>query len=94
METFAVGSHVVIELMDERKIAGYIQGYTEDGLVLSATHKDAVLVRRVSEHEGGYCRSVGRKEIGVAQRGHAASGAFRRVACQSCGYDFRVAGGH
>lgn len=49
METFTVGSHVVIELMDERKIAGYIQGYTEDGLVLNATHKDAVLVRRVSE---------------------------------------------
>jgi hypothetical protein len=49
METFTVGSHVVIELMDDRKIAGYIQGYTEDGLVLSATHKDAVLVRRVSE---------------------------------------------
>lgn len=49
METFAVGSHVVIELMDDRKIAGYIQGYTEDGMVLSATHKDAVLVRRVSE---------------------------------------------
>lgn len=50
METFAVGSHVVIELMDERKIAGHIQGYTEDGLVLSATHKDAVLVRRVSDN--------------------------------------------
>lgn len=49
METFTVGNHVVIELMDERKIAGYIQGYTEDGLVLNVTHKDAVLVRRVSE---------------------------------------------
>jgi hypothetical protein len=49
METFTVGSHVVIELMDDRKIAGYIQGYTEDGMVLSATHKDAVLTRRLSE---------------------------------------------
>lgn len=48
METFEVGSHVVIELLDERKIAGYIQSYTEDGLVLKVTHKDAVLTRRVS----------------------------------------------
>jgi len=48
MEAFPVGSHVVIELMDERKVAGYIRGYSDDGLLLSATHKDAVMVRKVS----------------------------------------------
>lgn len=48
METFDVGNHVVIELDDERKLAGYIVGLTEDGLLLKATHKECAMVRTVS----------------------------------------------
>lgn len=40
MEAFGIGSHVVIELEDERKIAGYIVGLNEDGLLLKATHRE------------------------------------------------------
>lgn len=41
MEAFPYGSHVVIELGDERKIAGFIvAGDVNEGVVLSATHKD------------------------------------------------------
>lgn len=48
METFDVGNHVVIELDDERKIAGYIVGLTEDGLLLKATHKECAMVRTLA----------------------------------------------
>lgn len=41
MEAFPYGSHVVIELGDERKIAGFIVGgNVNEGVVLNATHKD------------------------------------------------------
>ena len=41
MEAFPVGSHVVIELADERKIAGFIVGGdVREGVVLNATHRD------------------------------------------------------
>lgn len=45
-----MGSHVVIELLTERKIAGHLQGGSQDeGVLLSVTHKDSELVRRVSD---------------------------------------------
>jgi hypothetical protein len=50
MEAFPVGSHVMIELADERKIAGYLAGGSiEEGVILRVTHKDSELVRRVSD---------------------------------------------
>lgn len=48
---FSVGTHVVIELMDERKIAGYLVGGSleEGGLYVKATHKDSEVVRSLSD---------------------------------------------
>lgn len=49
MEAFPVGSHVVIELADERKIAGYLVGGSlEEGVLLRVTHKDSEMIRSVS----------------------------------------------
>ena len=50
MEAFPVGSHVVIELADERKIAGYLMdGSVQEGLLLNVTHKDTERIFRVSD---------------------------------------------
>lgn len=49
METFDIGSHVVIELEDNRKLAGYIVGVSEDGLTLKATHRESVMQRFVGD---------------------------------------------
>lgn len=50
MEAFPVGSHVVIELADERKIAGYLVGGSlEEGVLLRVTHKDSEMIRNISE---------------------------------------------
>lgn len=48
---FSVGTHVVIELMDERKIAGFLVGGSldEGGWYVKATHRDSEVVRSVSE---------------------------------------------
>lgn len=77
MEAFPVGSHVVIELMDERKIAGYlVGGSVDEGVLLRATHKDSVMIRKVSE---GMVAEIGRQLEGkhglwlrtsMAVRGH------------------------
>jgi hypothetical protein len=50
MDAFDVGSHVVIEFEDDRKLAGYILARSDDGagLFLSATHKEAEVVYSVS----------------------------------------------
>lgn len=47
MESFDIGNHVVIELDDDRKIAGYIVGVTDDGsgIMLKATHKEMAMIR-------------------------------------------------
>lgn len=49
MEAFEIGKHVIIELADERKIAGYLTGVTEDSVYLKATHKDAELDWQISD---------------------------------------------
>ena len=77
MEAFPVGSHVVIELADERKIAGYLVGGSlEDGVLLKVTHKDSEMVRSVS---AGMVAEIagqlaGKKNLwlrtGMALRGH------------------------
>lgn len=43
MEAFDIGSHVVIEFEDDRKLAGYILARSDDGagLFLNATHKES-----------------------------------------------------
>lgn len=50
MDAFDVGSHVVIEFEDDRKLAGYILARSDDGagLFLNATHKEAEVVYSVS----------------------------------------------
>lgn len=77
MEAFPVGSHVVIELMDERKIAGYLVGGSADeGVLLRVTHKDSEMIRNVS---AGMVAEIagqleGKKNLwlrtGMALRGH------------------------
>lgn len=48
MEAFPYGSHVVIELGDERKIAGFVVGgNVNEGVVLNATHKDVERVFKI-----------------------------------------------
>jgi AcrR family transcriptional regulator len=81
MEVFPVGSHVVIELMDERKIAGYlVSGSMEDGLVLRVTHKDSALVRRVSETMSADIAGQLRRKNGLWLRANMAlRGHFRGV---------------
>ncbi len=50
MEAFPVGSHVVIELADERKLAGYlVDGTVQEGLLLSVTHKDTERIFKISD---------------------------------------------
>lgn len=49
MEAFDIGSHVLIELDDTRRVAGYIVSVAEDGFVLKVTHKDMPAVHMVSE---------------------------------------------
>ena len=70
---FSVGTHIMIELMDERKIAGYLIGGSleEGGLFLSATHKESEMtygvsdeasddiVRQLREHKGWKLRVAG-----------------------------------
>lgn len=77
MEAFPLGSHVVIELADDRKIAGYLAGGSVDeGVLLRATHKDAVLVRHVAASmKADIARQLSEKSIwwlrgGMALRGH------------------------
>lgn len=50
MESFDIGNHVVIEMDDDRKIAGYVVGMTEDGsgIMLKATHKEIAMLRYVN----------------------------------------------
>lgn len=50
MEAFPVGSHVVIELADERKIAGHIvDGNVQEGVLLSVTHKDTERIFKIGD---------------------------------------------
>lgn len=53
MEAFDIGAHVTIELdeglPDARRIAGYIHGVTEEGLILKVTHKDIPFVAKVAD---------------------------------------------
>lgn len=48
MENFELGNHVVIELVDERKLAGYLVSVEDDGLILKVTHKDMEMIRTLS----------------------------------------------
>lgn len=50
MESFDIGNHVVVELEDDRKIAGYIVGVNDDGsgLILKATHKETAMLRSIN----------------------------------------------
>lgn len=50
MESFDIGNHVVVELEDDRKIAGYIVGVSDDGsgLILKATHKETAMIRSIN----------------------------------------------
>lgn len=49
MESFDIGNHVVVELEDDRKIAGFIVGVSEDGnLLLKATHKEMAMLRYIN----------------------------------------------
>lgn len=65
MEAFEVGSHVLIELEDTtgrghgRKVAGFIHGVTEDGLVLKVTNRDIPAMYSVSDEQ----REATRKKI-------------------------------
>lgn len=49
MEVFPSGSHVVIEMMNEKKIAGYLISVVDEGVLLDVTHKEAELTRSLSE---------------------------------------------
>lgn len=49
MEAFDIGSHVLIELDDTRRVAGYIVSVADEGFVLKVTHKDMPAVHMVSE---------------------------------------------
>lgn len=77
MEAFPVGSHVVIELMDERKIAGYlVSGSIEEGVLMKVTHKDSELIRNVSEGtKADIAEQLAGKSVwwlrgGMVMRGH------------------------
>jgi hypothetical protein len=50
MESFDIGNHVVIELDDDRKLAGYIVGVSDDGsgIILKATHKEMAMIRYIN----------------------------------------------
>lgn len=46
---FGAGMHVLVELENGRRIAGYILGWSEDGLYLNATHRESQVVLEVSD---------------------------------------------
>lgn len=81
MEAFPIGSHVVIELADDRKIAGYLAGGSVDeGVLLRATHKDAVLVRHVAASmKADIARQLSEKSVWWLRAGMAMRGHFRGV---------------
>lgn len=81
MEAFPIGSHVVIELADERKIAGYLAGGSVDeGVLLQATHKDAELVRHVSTGmKAAIASQLSEKSVWWLRAGMLTRGHFRGV---------------
>jgi hypothetical protein len=81
MEAFPIGSHVVIELADERKIAGYLAGGSvEEGVLLQATHKDAELVRHVSAGlKASIADQLAAKNVWWLRAGMLTRGHFRGV---------------
>jgi hypothetical protein len=56
MESFDIGSHVLIELDDTRRVAGYIVSVADEGFVLKVTHKDLPAVHTISERLGAKIR--------------------------------------
>lgn len=48
MEAFQAGEHVIIERIDDKTVAGYLMDYTDEGWVLSVTHKEYVVLHAVS----------------------------------------------
>lgn len=48
MEAFQAGEHVIIERLDEKMVAGFLMDYTDEGWVLSVTHKEYTIVHAVS----------------------------------------------
>lgn len=45
---FAPGTHTMVVMDTGRKMAGYVMGWTEDGLYLSVTHKESAMVRTLA----------------------------------------------
>lgn len=49
MESFEIGNHVLIELDDSRRMAGFLERITEDGFILKVTHRDMPTMHMISE---------------------------------------------
>lgn len=47
---FVPGTHVLVEMVNERRLAGNVIGWTPDGgMYLSATHRESRMIRTVSD---------------------------------------------
>lgn len=49
MEAFELGTHVLIELDDSRRLAGYLMQVNDEGFIVKVTHKDMPTAHMVSE---------------------------------------------
>lgn len=49
MEAFELGTHVLIELSNSRRIAGYLMQVNDEGFIVKVTHKDMPTKHGVSE---------------------------------------------
>lgn len=49
MESFDVGSHVMVELENDRRLWGYLISVGDDGMIFKVTHREMEVLRKVSD---------------------------------------------